>query len=166
MVSVILNISKFGSVVLCVVYVRSGSRYFQSFRVLVCVLVLVLYSVWFEICVVLYLWCWCVCWCVGLSTCVVWFEIFSKFESVGVCALGGRIDLSPGSSREIGASGEGGLRHDDADALKPDGDDADAHCSMMLMLSNPMMLMFSNLIIMKLVLSNDAVGLKPDDEHD
>ena len=52
--------------------------------------------------------------------CVVWFEIFSKFESVGVCALGGRIDLSPGSSREIGASGEGGLRHDDADALKPD----------------------------------------------
>ena len=67
------------------VYVRFGSRYFQSFRVLVCVLVLVLYPVWFEICVVLYLWCWCVCWCVGLSICVVWFEIFSKFESVGVC---------------------------------------------------------------------------------
>ena len=31
-----------------------------------------------------------------------------------MCALGGRIDLSPGSSREIGASGEGGLRHEDA----------------------------------------------------
>ena len=52
-----------------------------------------------------------------------------------MCALGGRIDLSPGSSREIGASGEGGLRHDDADALKHDdehdavlqpGDDGDA----------------------------------------
>ena len=57
---------------------------------------------------------------------MVWFEIFSKFESVGVCALGGRIDLSPGSSREIGASGEGGLRHDDADALKSDDDHADA----------------------------------------
>ena len=41
---------------------------------------------------------------------------FSTFESlrVLVCALGGRIDLSPGSSREIGASGEGGLRHEDA----------------------------------------------------
>ena len=55
---------------------------------------------------------------------MVWFEIFSKFESVGVCALGGRIDLSPGSSREIGASGEGGLRHDDADALQPDDEHA------------------------------------------
>ena len=40
----------------------------------------------------------------------------STFESLGVlvCAVGGRIDLSPSSSREIGASGEGGLRHEDA----------------------------------------------------
>ena len=47
----------------------------------------------------------------------------STFESLGVlvCAVGGRIDLSPSSSREIGASGEGGLRRDDAD----DADDAD-----------------------------------------
>ena len=45
-------------------------------------------------------------------------QIFvSTFESLGVlvCAVGGRIDLSPSSSREIGASGEGGLRRDDAD---------------------------------------------------
>ena len=48
---------------------------------------------------------------------------FSTFESlrVLVCALGGRIDLSPGSSREIGASGEGGLRHEDA--LRDDDDE-------------------------------------------
>ena len=38
-----------------------------------------------------------------------------------MCALGGRIDLSPGSSREIGASGEGGLRHEDA--LRDDDED-------------------------------------------
>ena len=50
---------------------------------------------------------------------------FSTFESlrVLVCALGGRIDLSPGSSREIGASGEGGLRHEDA--LRDDDDEQD-----------------------------------------
>ena len=38
-----------------------------------------------------------------------------------MCALGGRIDLSPGSSREIGASVEGGLRHEDA--LRDDDDE-------------------------------------------
>ena len=50
---------------------------------------------------------------------------FSTFESlrVLVCALGGRIDLSPGSSREIGASGEGGLRHEDA--LRDDDEEDD-----------------------------------------
>ena len=54
-------------------------------------------------------------------------QIFvSTFESLGVlvCAVGGRIDLSPSSSREIGASGEGGLRQDDADALQPDDEHA------------------------------------------
>ena len=40
-----------------------------------------------------------------------------------MCALGGRIDLSPGSSREIGASGEGGLRHEDA--LRDDDEEQD-----------------------------------------
>ena len=40
-----------------------------------------------------------------------------------MCALGGRIDLSPGSSREIGASGEGGLRHEDA--LRDDDEEED-----------------------------------------
>ena len=40
-----------------------------------------------------------------------------------MCALGGRIDLSPGSSREIGASGEGGLRHEDA--LRDDDEEDD-----------------------------------------
>ena len=53
----------------------------------------------------------------------------STFESLGVlvCAVGGRIDLSPSSSREIGASGEGGLRRDDADDADDvdDADDAD-----------------------------------------
>ena len=57
-------------------------------------------------------------------------QIFvSTFESLGVlvCAVGGRIDLSPSSSREIGASGEGGLRRDDADDADDvdDADDAD-----------------------------------------
>ena len=42
-----------------------------------------------------------------------------------MCALGGRIDLSPGSSREIGASGEGGLRHEDA--LRDDDDEEQAY---------------------------------------
>ena len=46
-----------------------------------------------------------------------------------MCALGGRIDLSPGSSREIGASGEGGLRHEDALRDDEEQDDGGAALS-------------------------------------
>ena len=97
-----------------------------------------------------------------------------------MCALGGRIDLSPGSSREIGASGEGGLRHDDADALKHDGDDADDlkpdaddadalkpdnHDASALKLVDEHAGLELDGVDVDALKPDDAVGHKPDDEH-
>ena len=96
----------------------------------------------------------------------------STFESLGVlvCAVGGRIDLSPSSSREIGASGEGGLRHDDADALKHDGDDADDlkpdnHDASALKLVDEHAGLELDGVDVDALKPDDAVGHKPDDEH-
>ena len=91
-------------------------------------------------------------------------ELFSTFQSlrVLVCALGGRIDLSPGSSREIGASAE----KEDFDRMM-----LMLLMMMMLMLLMMMMLMLSNLMMMMLMLSNlmimmrDAEALKLGDQH-
>ena len=68
-----------------------------------------------------------------------------------MCALGGRIDLSPGSSREIGASAE-----------KEDFD------MMMLMLSNLMtkMMLVLNLMISMMLLLDLLMLLLLDDQHD
>ena len=81
-------------------------------------------------------------------------ELFSTFQSlrVLVCALGGRIDLSPGSSREIGASAE----KEDFDRMM-----LMLLMMMMLMLLMMMMLMLSNLMIMM----RDAEALKLGDQH-
>ena len=43
-----------------------------------------LYSVWYMLGLVQKFEGVGVCWCVGLSICVVWFEIFSAFQSLRV----------------------------------------------------------------------------------